>query len=299
MGGAVYINGRITSKNEATISVYDHGYLYGDGVFEGIRVYDGRIFRLEEHLDRLYSSARHIMLQIPLPREAMRDAIIETVRAGGLRDAYIRPVVSRGPGDLGIDPRKCSAPTVVIIVDAIQLYPPEAYERGLRMITATVRRPAPDALNGRIKSLNYLNNILARIEANQAGVEEALMLTADGYVCECSADNVFVVTGGEVWTPATHLGLLQGVTRDVVLALAAGLGIPATERIFTLYDVYAADECFLTGTGAEVGPVVEIDGRQIRDGRPGPITQRLTTAFREEARRTGTPVFAGEAPSRR
>ncbi len=299
MSGAVYVNGRITSKDEATISVYDHGYLYGDGVFEGIRVYGGRIFRLEEHLDRLYSSARHIMLQVPLSREAMRDAIIETVRASGLRDAYIRPVVSRGPGDLGIDPRKCQTPTVVIIVDAIQLYPQEAYERGLRMITATVRRPAPDALNGRIKSLNYLNNILARIEANQAGVEEALMLTADGYVCECSADNFFLITGGEVWTPAPHLGLLRGVTRDVVLALAAEAGIPATERIFTLYDVYAADECFLTGTGAEVAPVVEIDGRQIGDGRPGPLTQRLNAAFREMVRRTGTPVFAEEAPSQR
>ena len=298
MAGAVYVNGRITSKAEATISVYDHGYLYGDGVFEGIRVYDGRVFKLEEHLDRLYSSARHIMLQVPLERDAMRDAIIQTARASGLRDAYIRPVISRGPGDLGIDPRKCGVPSVIIIVDAIQLYPKEAYERGLRMITATVRRPAPDALNGRIKSLNYLNNILARIEANQAGVDEALMLTADGYVCECSADNIFVVTGGQIWTPAPHLGLLQGVTRDVVLGLARELGIPATERVFTLYDVYAADECFLTGTGAEVGPVVEIDGRQIGGGRPGAVTARLVAAFRDLARRTGTPVYAEEAPAR-
>lgn len=299
MSGAVYINGRITSKQEAMIPAYDHGYLYGDGVFEGIRVYGGRIFKLEEHLDRLYSSARQILLEIPLSREAMREAIVDTVRASDLRDAYIRPVVSRGPGDLGIDPRKCARPTVVIIVDAIQLYPREAYERGLRMITATVRRPAPDALNGRIKSLNYLNNILARIEANQAGADEALMLTPNGYVCECSADNVFVVQRGEVWTPAPHLGLLQGVTRDVVLGLAADLGIPATERIFTLYDVYAADECFLTGTGAEVAPVVEIDERQIGDGRPGPVTQRLTAAFRDLVRRTGEPVFAEETPSPR
>lgn len=299
MSGAVYVNGRITSKAEATISVYDHGYLYGDGVFEGIRVYDGRIFKLEEHLDRLYSSARHIMLEIPLGREAMRSAIIDTVRAAGLRDAYIRPVISRGAGDLGIDPRKCPRPTVVIIVDAIQLYPREAYERGLKMVTATVRRPAPDALNGRIKSLNYLNNILARMEANRAGVEEALMLTANGYVCECSADNIFLVVRGDVWTPAPHLGLLQGVTRDVVLDLAAHLGISATERIFTLYDVYAADECFLTGTGAEVAPVVEIDARRIGDGRPGPITQRLNAAFRDLVRRTGTEVYAEEAPSSR
>ncbi len=295
MAAAVYVNGRITSKAEAMISVYDHGYLYGDGVFEGIRVYGGRVFKLEEHLDRLYSSARQIMLSIPLDRVAMREAILQTVRATGLRDAYIRPVVSRGPGDLGIDPRKCPAPTVIIIADAIQLYPKEAYERGLRMITATVRRPAPDALNGRIKSLNYLNNILARIEANQAGVDEALMLTADGYVCECSADNLFVVAGGQVWTPAPHLGLLQGVTRDVVLELARDLGIPAAERVFTLYDVYAAEECFLTGTGAELGPVVEIDGRQIGPGLPGPVTTRLVAAFRDLARRTGTPVYGEEA----
>lgn len=298
MAAAVYVNGRITSKAEATISVYDHGYLYGDGVFEGIRVYDGRVFKLDEHLDRLYSSARQIMLPIPLDRDAMREAILQTVRATGLREAYIRPVISRGPGDLGIDPRKCPAPTVIIIVDAIQLYPREAYERGLRMITATVRRPAPDALNGRIKSLNYLNNILARIEANQAGVDEALMLTADGYVCECSADNFFVVGGGQVWTPAPHLGLLQGVTRDVVLGLARDLGIPTAERIFTLYDVYAAEECFLTGTGAEVGPVVEIDGRQIGTGRPGPVTARLVAAFRDLAHRTGTPVYGEEAQVR-
>src|SRR3990172_7690094 len=297
MAGAVYVNGRITSKAEATISVYDHGYLYGDGVFEGIRVYDGRVFKLEEHLDRLYSSARHIMLQVPLEHDAMRDAIIQTVRASGLRDAYIRPVISRGPGDLGIDPRKCGVPSVIIIVDAIQLYPKEAYERGLRMVTATVRRPAPDALNGRIKSLNYMNNILARIQANQAGVEEALMLTDEGYVCECSADNIFVVAKGELWTPAPHLGLLQGVTRDTVLALAREAGIVAGERIFTLYDVYAAEECFLTGTGAEIAPVVEVDGRRIGSGRPGELTRRLSSAFRDHARRTGTPVYAAQAPT--
>jgi len=299
MSGAVYVNGKIGSKEDATISVYDHGYLYGDGVFEGIRVYDGRVFRLEEHLDRLYDSARHILLEIPLSRDEMRSAIIATVRASGLREAYIRPVISRGPGDLGIDPRKCPAPTVIIIVDTIRLYPKEAYERGLKMVTASVRRPSPDALNGRIKSLNYLNNILARIEANQAGVDEALMLTPDGYVCECSADNVFLVTDGELWTPAAHLGLLRGVTRDVVLELAREHGLPASERIFTLHDVYAADECFLTGTGAEVAPVVEVDGRVIGDGRPGPVTHRLNAAFRDLARRTGTPVYEEAPPPRR
>jgi branched-chain amino acid aminotransferase len=299
MSGAVYLNGRIMTRDEAVISPYDHGFLYGDGVFEGIRVYDGRVFKLEEHLDRLYASAAHIMLEIPLDRAAMRAAIIDTVRATQLRDAYIRPVISRGPGDLGIDPRKCAKPTVVIIVDAIQLYPKEAYERGLRMVTATVRRPAPDALNGRIKSLNYMNNILARIQANQAGVEEALMLTDEGYVCECSADNIFVVAKGELWTPAPHLGLLQGVTRDTVLALAREAGIAAGERIFTLYDVYAAEECFLTGTGAEIAPVVEVDGRRIGSGRPGELTRRLSGAFRDHARRTGTPVYAAQAPTAR
>ena len=253
MSGAVYVNGRIVSKDDAVVSVFDHGFLYGDGVFEGIRVYDGRIFRLEEHLDRLYASAKTIMLEIPLDRDAFRAALVETVRASGLRDAYVRPVVSRGVGDLGIDPRKCLQPTVVIIVDAIRLYPAEAYARGLRMVTASIRRPAPDALNGRVKSLNYLNNILARLEANRAGVDEALMLTADGYVCECSADNVFIVTGGQVLTPAAHLGLLQGITRDAVLDLAREAGLPAAERVFTLHDVYTADECFLTGTGAEIG----------------------------------------------
>ncbi|MDR7423105.1 MAG: branched-chain-amino-acid transaminase [Armatimonadota bacterium] len=292
MSGAVYVNGRITTREEAAVPVYDHGYLYGDGIFEGIRVYGGRIFKLEEHLDRLYESARHILLEIPLARDEMRRAILETVRASGLRDAYIRPVVSRGPGDLGLDPRKCARPTVVIIVDAIQLYPAEAYARGLRLITAAVRRPAPDALDGRIKSLNYLNNILARIEANRAGADEALLLTRDGYVCECSADNLFVVTRGEVWTPPPHLGLLRGVTRDTVLALAREAGLPAAERVFTLHDVYTADECFLTGTGAEVGPVVEVDGRRIGDGRPGPVTARLVAAFRALAQTTGTPVYA-------
>jgi branched-chain amino acid aminotransferase len=299
MTAAVYVNGRIVSKDEATVSVYDHGLLYGDGVFEGIRVYAGRIFKLEEHLDRLYESAKHILLDIPLSREDMREAIIATVRHTGLRDAYIRPVISRGPGDLGIDPRKCSNASVIIIVDSIRLYPQEAYERGLRVVTASVRRPAPDALNGRIKSLNYLNNILARIEANQADVDEALMLTPEGYVCECSADNVFLVARSELWTPPGHLGLLCGVTRETVLELAHELAIPAFERIFTLHDVYSASECFLTGTGAEVAPVVEVDGRRIGEGRPGPITGRLNTAFRELARRTGTPVYLEEAPTSR
>jgi len=295
MGLVTYVDGRYVPKEEAVVSVFDHGFLYGDGVFEGIRAYHGRVFRLEEHLDRLYESAKTIMLEIPLPRAEMREAILETLRRNGLRDAYIRPVISRGVGDLGLDPRKCSRPTVVIIVDTIQLYPKEAYQRGLRTITATVRKVRPDMLNPRVKSLNYLNNILARIEANQAGVEEAIMLTADGYVCECSADNIFIVRGGEVWTAPPFLGILQGVTRDAVLGLARELGFPTVERVFTLHDIYTADECFLTGTGAEVGPVVEVDGRSIGDGRPGPITTRLLAAFHEMARREGTPMYPAEA----
>ncbi len=295
MGSVTYVNGRFVPREEAAVSVFDHGFLYGDGVFEGIRAYNGRVFRLEAHLDRLYQSAKTILLEIPLSREEMREAILETLRRNGLRDAYIRPVVSRGVGDLGLDPRKCGRPTVVVIADAIQLYPPEAYQRGLRTVTASVRKVRPDMLNPRVKSLNYLNNILARIEANRAGVDEAIMLSADGYVAECSADNIFIVRGGELWTPPPYLGILLGVTREAVLGLARVQGIPAEERVFTLHDVYTADECFLTGTGAEVGPVVEVDGRAVGDGRPGPITARLLAAFHEMVRREGTPIYPEEA----
>lgn len=295
MGLVTYVNGAFVPKEEAVISVFDHGLLYGDGIFEGIRAYNGRVFRLDEHLDRLYDSARTIMLDIPLTREEMREAILETLRRNNLRDGYIRPVVSRGVGDLGLDPRKCARPTVIIIVDSIQLYPKEAYLKGLRTITATTRKVRPDMLNPRVKSLNYLNNIMARIEANQAGVDEAIMLTADGYVCECSADNVFVIHDGQIWTPPPYLGILAGITRGAVLDLARDLEIPAIERVFTLHDVYTAQESFLTGTGAEVGPVVEVDGRAIGDGRPGPITGRLIEAFHTLVRRSGTPIFPEEA----
>ncbi|HEV8339427.1 MAG TPA: branched-chain-amino-acid transaminase [bacterium] len=295
MGLVTYVNGAFVPKEEASISVFDHGLLYGDGIFEGIRAYNGRVFRLEEHLDRLFDSAKTIMLEIPLSREQMREAILETLRRNGLRDAYIRPLVSRGVGDLGLDPRKCNRATVIIIADSIQLYPKEAYVTGLRTITATTRKPRPDALNPRVKSLNYLNSIMARIEANQAGVDEAVMLTADGYVCECSADNIFVIHDGQIWTPPPFLGILAGITRGAVLDLARDLEIPAVERVFTLHDVYSADECFLTGTGAEIGPVVEVDGRAIGDRRPGPLTGRLVDAFHSLVRRTGTPIFPTEA----
>jgi len=299
MGLVAYVNGAFVPKEEAKISVYDHGYLYGDGIFEGIRAYNGRIFRLDRHLDRLYDSARYLMLEIPLSKPEMSAAIVETVRRCGLRDAYIRPVISRGVGDLGLDPRKCKVPTVVIIVDTIQLYPKEAYERGLRAVTAAVRKVRPDAVSVQAKTLNYLNSILARLEANRAGVEEALVLQGDGYVCECSADNIFLVRGGEVWTPPAHLGILQGVTREAVMELARRQGLPMLERVFTLYDVYTADECFLTGTGAEVGPVVEVDSRRIAAGTPGPITQRLIAAFRDLVMREGTSIYGEEVAERR
>jgi len=289
-----YVNGVFLPKEEAKISVYDHGYLYGDGIFEGIRAYGGRIFRLEQHLDRLYDSARYLMLEIPLSRDEMREAIVETVRRSGLRDAYIRPVISRGMGDLGLDPRKCKAATVVIIVDTIQLYPKEAYERGLRAVTATTRKIRPDALSPQAKTLNYLNNIMARMEANQAGADEAIMLTGDGYVSECTADNFFIVRRGEIWTAPPFLGILKGVTREAVIGLARALEIPALEKVFTLHDVYTADECFLTGTGAELGPVTEVDARPIGTGRPGPISQRLGQALRELVRAEGTPIYPHE-----
>lgn len=291
MGLVTYVNGAFVPKEEARVSVYDHGFLYGDGVFEGIRAYNGRVFRLDEHLRRLYESAKSLLLEIPLDPTQMRAVILETVRRNGLRDAYIRPVISRGPGDLGIDPRKCAAPTVVIIVDRIQLYPEESYRRGLRLITSTVRKAHPDTLNPRVKSLNYLSSILARIEANQAAVDEAVMLSRDGHVAECSADNIFIVTNGVLLTPPPHLGILLGVTRGVVLDLAASLGIPAREATFAIHDVYTADEAFLTGTGAEIGPVVEVDGRTVGDGAPGRVTMRLLAAFRDLASREGTPIY--------
>lgn len=291
MGTVIYVNGRFATKEEATVSVYDHGFLYGDGVFEGIRVYHGRIFKLDAHVARLFESAHTMGIQIPLSREEMTQAILDTVRRSELRDAYIRPVITRGTGDLGIDPRKCTRPNVVIIVDTIQLYPEEAYRKGLRLITASTRQRPLDVLNPRIKTCNYLNNIMARMEANLVGVDEGLMLTAQGYVAECTADNIFTVKAGRVLTPPAHLGILQGITRQTVLDLCAGLGIPAAEDVLTLHDMYVADECFLTGTGAELGPVVELDGRKIGTGRPGPLTLRILAAFRELAAREGTPVY--------
>ncbi len=275
----VYINGKFFDKADAKVSVFDHGLLYGDGIFEGIRVYAGKVFRLAEHIERLYESARHLMLEVPLPPDQMADAVRETVRINAKRDGYIRLVVTRGAGGLGIDPRKTSDPQVIIIVDDISMYPAELYENGLEIITASTIRNHPNALNPRIKSLNYLNNILAKIEATRAGCLEAIMLNVNGEVAECTADNIFFVKHGELRTPPLHAGLLEGITRDTVIELAKAADIPVREMTLTRHDVYTADECFLTGTGAEVIPVVKCDDRVIGTGRPGPITRQLLERF--------------------
>jgi branched-chain amino acid aminotransferase len=281
----IYINGKLYDKTDAKISVYDHGLLYGDGVFEGIRIYNGKVFRLREHLQRLYDGARSIRLEIPLNREEMEEAVKSTVQANNKRDGYIRLVVTRGAGYLGLDPRKASNPQVIIIVDDIALYPPELYENGLEIATVSTIRNHPNALNPRIKSLNYLNNIMAQIEAVQAGCFEALMLNHQGEVAECTGDNVFVAKRGVLRTPPTDAGILEGITRNAVIELARGANIPVHETALTRYDVYAADECFLTGTAAEVVPVVQCDGRPIGNGKPGPLTKQLREQFQRLVRR--------------
>ena len=284
MAAKVYINGKIYEKADAKISVYDHGLLYGDGVFEGIRVYSGKVFRLRAHVDRLFESARAIKLEIPLTREQMMEAITSTVKAAGKDDGYIRPIVTRGAGYLGLDPRKTSDPQVIIIVDDIALYPLELYENGLKLATVSTIRNHPNAVNPRIKSLNYLNNILAKIEATQAGCLEALMLNHLGDVAECSGDNIFVIKRGVLRTPPTDAGILDGITRGAVIELAQVANIPVQEVGLTRHDIYAADECFLTGTAAEVIPVVECDGRPIGSGKPGPITRQLRERFQHLVR---------------
>jgi branched-chain amino acid aminotransferase len=280
----VWINGKLFDKADAKISVFDHGLLYGDGVFEGIRVYGGKVFRLREHVDRLYESARHIALEIPLGREQMTQAVLETVKVNAKHDGYVRLVVTRGAGYLGLDPGKTSDPQVIIIVDDISLYPTEYYDKGLEVITASVIRNHPNALNPRIKSLNYLNNILAKIEAVRAGCQEAIMLNHNGEVAECTGDNIFVVKRGVLRTPHLVAGILEGVTRNAVIELAREAKIPVQEMALTRHDVYSADECFLTGTAAEVVPVVRCDGRPIGSGKPGPITRQLRERFHQLAR---------------
>jgi len=280
----VYINGKLYDKADAKISVYDHGLLYGDGVFEGIRIYNGKVFKLKEHVDRLFESAQAIKLEIPLSREQMAKAIQETVNANNKKDGYIRPVVTRGAGYLGLDPRKTSDPQVIIIVDDISLYPPELYESGMEIATVATIRNHPAALNPRIKSLNYLNNILAKIEGTQQGCLESLMLNHKGEIAECSGDNIFLIKDGRLRTPPIDAGVLEGITRNAVIELAREARIPVAEINLTRHDVFIADECFLTGTAAEIIPVVKCDGRPIGAGRPGPITRQLREAFQRMTR---------------
>ena len=290
----IYIDGEFLPKAEAKVSVFDHGLLYGDGVFEGIRSYNSRVFKLDEHLERLYDSAKSIMLNIPIPIETMKETVLETLRRNHLTEAYIRLIITRGVGDLGLDPDKCPKPTIIIIADKIVLYPQKFYEDGLEIVTVSIRRNYAEAINPRIKSLNYLNNILAKIEGKQAGAEEVLMLNPEGYVVECSGDNIFWIKNEILVTPPVHMGILEGVTRNSVIQLARDAGMQVEERVFTRHDLYIADECFLTGTAAEVIPVVKIDRRTIGDGHPGKITQRLISAFRQYANTCGTPIYTTE-----
>ncbi|MDP8235445.1 MAG: branched-chain-amino-acid transaminase [Candidatus Erginobacter occultus] len=286
----VYVNGKYCEKEDARISVFDHGLLYGDGVFEGIRVYAGKIFRLDEHLERLYESAKAIDLRVGQTITEMRDLVLEAVRRNGLADAYIRLLITRGVGDLGINPYTCGSSGLIIIVDKIVLYPPEMYDKGLAVITVATQRNLPEAVNPRIKSLNYLNNILAKIEAINAGVEEAIMLNSFGLVSECAGDNIFAVRKGVILTPSISMGVLEGVTRNAVIEMAREKGREVKQLVMTRHDLFIADECFLTGTAAEIVPVVKVDGRVIGDGKPGPITRDLTETYHRLTREEGTEV---------
>ena len=287
----IYLNGDYVSKENAKVSVFDHGFLYGDGIFEGIRIYNGNIFKCKEHLDRLYDSAKSIMLDIPLSYSEMEQALIETIRRNELRDGYIRLVVSRGPGNLGLDPKRCPKAWVIIIVEQLAIYPAEAYRDGLVSVSVLQRRNIPDALNPKIKSLNYLNNILVKIQANLAGVGEAIMLNAQGYVAEGSSDNIFVIKKGIVFTPPCYIGALEGITRGAIIELCGKLGYKLKEEPFTLHDVYIADEVFFTGTAAEVIAVREVDGRMIGEGKAGPITTHLLEEFRKLVDIDGVKVY--------
>jgi branched-chain amino acid aminotransferase len=288
----IFLDGKYVPADEAKVSVFDHGVLYGDGVFEGIRLYGGRIFRLEQHLDRLFNSAKAIMLPVPLTREQLTEACCETCRQNKLKDGYIRLVVTRGVGYLGLNPFRCKNPTVFIIADTIELYPEEVYRKGLKLITASTQRTNPAAVSPSIKSLNYLNNILAKIEAVNAGTLEAIMLNSQGYVAECTGDNIFIIRGGKIETPPVSAGALIGITRQVVIELAAKRKMEVGEPNLTRYDLATADEVFLTGTAAEIVPVVNIDGRTIGSGQPGALTLQLTEDFRKLTRSEGTPIGA-------
>jgi branched-chain amino acid aminotransferase len=277
----IYLDGQFVEKEKAVVSVFDHGLLYGDGVFEGIRSYHGVVFKLKEHIDRLFESAHTLMLEVPLSKEGLERAILETLKINQLKDAYIRLVVTRGVGDLGLDPRKCQKATVFIIADKIALYPKEYYEKGLEIATVPTVRNHPEALNPQLKTLNYLNNILAKIEATNAGFDEAILLNAQGYVTECTGENIFIVKDQTIVTPPPYVGILKGITRQVVMDLAATMGLDVREEVFTRHDLYIADEVFLTGTAAEIVPVVKIDNRAIGTRKPGKMTLKLMTEFRK------------------
>src|ERR1700756_4984312 len=288
----IYVDGKFYSEADAKVSVFDHGLLYGDGIFEGIRFYNGRVFRLEQHLERLWNSARSICLDIPMTRQEMTKALLETIRQNHLRDGYIRLIVTRGVGNLGLNPEQCKNPSVIIIVATIALYHEDFYRKGLSIVTVATRRSNPAALNPAVKSLNYLNNVMARIEANLAKADEALMLNDQGCIAECTADNIFVIKRGEIFTPPITAGALRGITRSVVFEIAAELGIKISEVDISRHDVFIADECLLSGTAAEVVPVIKADGRGIGTGKPGPISLRMFARFREITREGGTPIYS-------
>lgn len=287
----IYLDGKFVGEDEAKLSVFDHGVLYGDGVFEGIRAYNGRIFKCEEHIDRLYAAAKAIMLNIPISKQEMTEVLLETCRKNDIKDGYIRLVVTRGKGDLGLSPKNCPVPSVFCIAATIQLYPEEMYTKGMPIVTAAQRRNKATIVDPQIKSLNYLNNILAKMEANRAGVPEALMLNHDGIVAECTGDNIFIVKGKVVYTPPIHVGILDGITRRTAMELLEELGYQVIEKEFTLFNVYNADECFLTGTAAEAIAVTYVDERIIGDGTPGPITKEVLHAFKEYANSNGTDIY--------
>ncbi|HEY4390100.1 MAG TPA: branched-chain-amino-acid transaminase [Paenibacillus sp.] len=287
----IYLDGEYVTKEKATVSVYDHGFLYGDGIFEGIRIYNGNIFKCKEHLDRLYDSAKSIMLEIPLSYKEMEEALVETLRRNEMRDGYIRLIVSRGPGNLGLDPNRCVKASVIIIVEQLAIYSEEAYKNGLKAVSVSTRRNIPDALNPKIKSLNYLNNILVKIQSNLAGAGEAIMLNAQGYVTEGSGDNIFVIKNGVITTPPCYLGALEGITRQAIIEICEKKGYKLKEESFTMHDVYVADEVFLTGTAAEVIAVREVDGRIIGSGQAGPVTLKLLEEFRSIVDQDGLKVW--------
>jgi branched-chain amino acid aminotransferase len=286
----IFIDGKYLDERDAKISVFDHGLLYGDGIFEGIRAYNGRVFKLKEHIDRLFYSAKAILLEIPMSHTELIKATVATIRANKLRDCYVRLIVTRGVGNLGLNPRNCKKPSVIIIAGKIQVYPPALYARGMDIVTVPTTRNLHSALNPAIKSLNYLNNILAKIEANNAGVEEAVMLNAEGFVAECTADNLFIIKNGEVFTPPLSAGALYGITRQTVIELAKEAGLKVSEPNLTRYDLFNADECFLTGTGAELIPVVKIDGRVIGTGKPGKLTRSLVEKYHVLTKVSGEPI---------